>query len=45
MKAALKPTPLDEILRVSLRETERRLRDTDMLIESIADQTVFVHSH
>jgi LacI family transcriptional regulator len=45
MKAALKRTPKDEILRVRFREVERLLRDTDLTIDLIAEQTGFTHSH
>ncbi|MFT4691086.1 MAG: LacI family transcriptional regulator [Limisphaerales bacterium] len=45
MKAALKRTPKEEILRIRFREVERLLRDTDLPIEAIAEQTGFVHSH
>jgi LacI family transcriptional regulator len=45
LKAALKRTPKEEILRIRFREVERLLRDTDMPIESIAEQTGFGHSH
>lgn len=45
MKAALQRTPKEEILRVRFREVERLLRDTDLPIETIAEQTGFVHGH
>jgi LacI family transcriptional regulator len=45
MKAALKRTPKKEILRIRFREVERLLRDTDLPVDVIAEQTGFVHSH
>lgn len=45
MKAALKRSPKEEILRVRFREVERLLRETDLTIEAIAAQTGFAHSH
>jgi len=45
MKRSLKRTPKEEIQRVRFREVERLLRDTDLPIEGIAEQTGFVHSH
>jgi len=45
MKAALKRTPKEEIQRVRFREVERLLRDTDLPVEAIAEQTGFVHGH
>lgn len=45
MKSALNRTPKEEIQRVRFREVERLLRDTDLPIEAIAEQTGFVHSH
>jgi LacI family transcriptional regulator len=45
MKAALKRTPKEEISRVRFREVERLLLETDLTVESIADQTGFAHSH
>lgn len=45
MKAALKRTPKDEILRVRFREVERLLRETNLTIDLIAEQTGFTHSH
>ena len=45
MKAALGRTPKDEILRVRFREVERLLRETDLTIEAIAEQTGFAYSH
>jgi LacI family transcriptional regulator len=45
MKAALKRTPKEEILRVRFREVERLLRETDLTIDTIAAQTGFAHSH
>jgi LacI family transcriptional regulator len=45
MKAALNRTPKDEILRVRFREVERLLRETDLTIEAIAEQSGFAYSH
>lgn len=45
MKAALGRTPKEEILRVRFREVERLLRETDLTIDAIAEQTGFAHSH
>ncbi len=45
MKAALNRTPKEEIQRIRFRVVERMLRDTDMTIDSIAEQTGFTHSH
>ncbi|MBL6763902.1 MAG: DNA-binding transcriptional regulator [Verrucomicrobiae bacterium] len=45
MKASMGRNPKEEILRHRCREVERLLRDTDMTIEAIADQTGFVHGH
>ena len=45
MRAALGRTPKDEILRVRFREVERLLRETDLTIDAIAEQTGFAHSH
>lgn len=45
MKAALKRSPKEEITRVRFREVERLLRETDLTIEVIAEQTGFAHSH
>ncbi len=45
MRAALGRTPKDEILRVRFREVERLLRETDLTIDTIAEQTGFAHSH
>ena len=44
MRAALKRTPKQEILRVRFRDVERLLRETDLTIEAIAAQTGFNHS-
>ncbi len=45
MKAALKRSPKQEINRIRFREVERLLRETDLTIEVIAEQTGFAHSH
>jgi LacI family transcriptional regulator len=45
MKAAINRTPKEEILRVRFREVERLLRETDLTIEVIAEQTGFAYSH
>ena len=45
MKAAINRTPKEEILRVRFREVERLLRETDLTIEAIAEQTGFAYSH
>lgn len=45
MKSALGRTPKEEILRHRFREVERLLRETNLTIASIADQTGFTHSH
>ena len=45
MKAALNRTPKEEILRVRFREVERLLCETDLTIETIAEQTGFAHGH
>ena len=43
MKAALNRTPKEEFLRTKFKEVERLLRDTDLTIETISDQTGFSH--
>jgi len=45
MKAALNRTPKDEILRVRFREVKRLLVETDLTIDTIAEQTGFAYSH
>jgi AraC-like DNA-binding protein len=45
MKTALKRSPKEEITRIRPREVERLLRETDITIEVIAEQTGFAHSH
>ena len=45
MKAAINRTPKEEILRVRFHEVERLLRETDLTIEAIAEQTGFAYSH
>jgi LacI family transcriptional regulator len=45
MRAALKRSPKEEITRIRFREVERLLRETDLTIEVIAEQTGFAHSH
>ncbi|MEY4132508.1 MAG: hypothetical protein RL592_566, partial [Verrucomicrobiota bacterium] len=45
MKTVLKRSPKDEILRVRFREVERLLRETNLTIDLIAEQTGFTHSH
>lgn len=45
MKATLKRSPKEEILRIRFREVERLLRETDLTIDTIAEQTGFAHSH
>ena len=45
MKAALQRSPKDEIRRVRFREVERLLRETNLTIDLIAEQTGFTHSH
>ena len=45
MRAELKRSPKEEILRVRFREVERLLRETDLTIDTIAAQTGFAHSH
>jgi LacI family transcriptional regulator len=45
MKSALKRSPKDEILRCRFREVERLLRQTNLTIDLIAEQTGFTHSH
>ena len=45
MQAALHRTPKEEIQRVRFREVQRLLRDTDLTIDLIAEQTGFTHSH
>ena len=45
MKAALKRSPKEEITRVRFREVERLLRETDLTIDAIAEQTGFAYSH
>lgn len=44
MTAALRVTPKDEIQRIRFREAERLLRDTELTIEAIAQQTGFTAS-
>ncbi len=45
MHAALQRSPKEEIDRVRFREVERLLLETDLTIESIAQQTGFTHGH
>lgn len=45
MKAALKRSPKEEIARVRFREVERLLRETNLPIATIAEQTGFTYSH
>ena len=45
MRAALKRSPKEEITRIRFCEVERLLRETDLTIEVIAEQTGFAHSH
>lgn len=45
LKRSLKRTPKEEILRVRFREVERLLRNTDLPVETIAEQTGFAHGH
>jgi LacI family transcriptional regulator len=45
MRAALKRSPKEEITRIRFREVERLLRETDLTIEVIAEQTGFAHSN
>jgi LacI family transcriptional regulator len=45
MKLALHRTPKAELLRVRFKEIERLLRDTDLTVEVISDQTGFAHCH
>ncbi|MBM4059453.1 MAG: helix-turn-helix transcriptional regulator [Planctomycetes bacterium] len=45
MKVAVGRTPKEEILRVRFREVKRLLRETDLTIEAIAEQTGFAYSH
>ena len=45
VKATLGRSPKEEIQRLRFRQVERLLRDTDLTIDAIADQTGFTHSH
>ena len=45
MKAALRRSPKEEIIRVRFREVERLLRETDLTVEHIAELTGFLHPH
>ena len=45
MKSALNRTPKEEIQRMRFRLVERLLRDTDLTIETIAQQCGFTHAH
>jgi LacI family transcriptional regulator len=45
MKQALDRTPKEEIQRLRFRQVEQLLRQTDLTIEAIAQQTGFTHSH
>lgn len=45
MKASLGRSPKEEIQRLRFRSVERLLRDTDLTIDAIAEQTGFTHSH
>ena len=45
MKASLNRTPKEELLRVRFKEVERLLRETDLTMEVISDQTGFAHCH
>ena len=45
MGVALRRTPKEEIQRARFREVERLLRDTDLSVESISEQTGFAHGH
>ena len=43
MKLALHRTPKAELMRVRFKEVERLLRETDLTVEVISDQTGFAH--
>jgi LacI family transcriptional regulator len=45
MKAAINRTPKEEIQRMTFRLVEHLLRETNLTIDAIADQTGFTHSH
>jgi LacI family transcriptional regulator len=45
MKSVLRRSPKEEITRVRFREVERLLRETDLTMDVIAEQTGFTHSH
>lgn len=45
VRAALGRSPKEEITRIRFREVERLLRETDLTMETIAEQTGFTHSH
>jgi len=45
MKSVLKRSPKQEMTRVRFREVERLLRETDLTMDVIAEQTGFTHSH
>lgn len=45
MQAALKRSPKEEIQRLRFRQVERLLEDTNLTIDTIAQQTGFTHSH
>ncbi len=44
MKAAIKRTPKDEILRIRFRDVERLLRDSDLTLETIAERAGFTQA-
>ena len=45
MKAALQRSPKEEILRIRFRQVERLLKETDLTVDAIAEQTGFAHAH
>jgi LacI family transcriptional regulator len=45
MKEVLQRTPKQEIARIRFLEVERLLRETDLTVETIAEQTGFIHPH
>jgi len=45
MKAALRRSPKEEILRIRFRQVERLLRETDLTVDAIAEQTGFANAH
>lgn len=44
MKAAIRRTPKEEILRIRFRDVEHLLRESDLTLDAIAEKTGFIHA-